>query len=124
MSLPKNLQEEIHQLHAHICSGLADPSRIMILYLIAEKDCTVSEIVEALGMNQSTVSRHLKVLREVGLVTSERDGQHIHYRLKDPRVIHALNLLREILADTMKERAQLLNIALPLVTLPQGETER
>ncbi|MCX8063091.1 MAG: metalloregulator ArsR/SmtB family transcription factor, partial [Anaerolineales bacterium] len=66
MSLPKNLQEEIHQLHAHICSGLADPSRIMILYTLAEKECTVSEIVEALEMNQSTVSRHLKVLREIG----------------------------------------------------------
>lgn len=124
MSLPKNLQEEIHQLHAQLCSGLADSSRIMILYNLAEKECTVSEIVEALEMNQSTVSRHLKVLREIGLVTSEREGQFIHYRLKDPRVITALNLLREILADAMRERAHLLNIAFPFETLPQGDAEQ
>lgn len=123
MNLSKNLQEEIHQLHAHICSGLADPSRIMILYILAERDCTVSEIVEALGMNQSTVSRHLKILREIGLVTFEREGQFIHYRLKDARVITALNLLREILANTMKERAQLLNINFPEI-LPLGESEQ
>jgi ArsR family transcriptional regulator len=107
--LSRNLQEEIHQLHAHLCGGLADPTRIMILYTLADGPHTVTEIVEALELPQPTVSRHLKVLRDTGLVTSRRDGQYVYYHLKDPRVIEALNLLRGILAANMQERAQLLN---------------
>lgn len=107
MTISQSLQDEIHHLHAHLCSGLADPTRIILLYTLAEKTATVSEIVEELNLSQPTVSRHLKVLREIGLVTYERDGQRVYYRLKDTRVITALNLLREVLADTMKERAEL-----------------
>ncbi len=113
MTVSQSLQDEIHRLHAHLCSGLADPTRIILLYTLAEKTATVSEIVEALNLNQPTVSRHLKVLREIGLVTYERDGQRVYYRLKDARVITALNLLREVLADTMKERAELFERTLP-----------
>lgn len=105
----RHLQEEIHQLHAHLCSGLADPTRIMILYTLEDGPHTVTEIVEALELPQPTISRHLKILRDAGLVISQRNGQYVHYSLKDARVIEALNLLRGILAVNMQERAQLLN---------------
>ncbi|MEJ5239873.1 MAG: metalloregulator ArsR/SmtB family transcription factor [Anaerolineales bacterium] len=109
MSVSKHLRDEINQLHAQICSGLADPTRIVILYALHGGPLTVSEIVNALELPQPTVSRHLKVLREAGLVVSERYFQRVQYRLKDGRVIEALNLLREILANNMQERAQLIN---------------
>ncbi len=109
MPVSNLLRDEIHQLHAHLCSGLADPTRIMILYALQERPLTVSEIVEALELPQPNVSRHLKVLRETGLVVAERTMQRIQYRLKDERVIEALNLLRAVLATNMQERAQLLH---------------
>lgn len=102
-----NLKEEIHQMHAHLCSGLADPARLLILYSLAEKTSHVNELAEELNMPQPTVSRHLKTLRERGLVTAERDGQYIHYRLADERVITALDILRQIMADNLKEQAQI-----------------
>ncbi|GAB4529403.1 MAG: hypothetical protein Fur0018_15990 [Anaerolineales bacterium] len=109
MPFSKSLQDEIHQLHAHLCGGLADPIRIMILYTLEDGPHTVSEIVDVLELPQPTISRHLKVLRDTGLVLSRRDGQYVHYHLKDTRVIEALNLLRGILAANMQERARLLN---------------
>ncbi len=102
-----NLQEEVHQLHAQLCSGLADPARILILYSLAEKTCHVNELAEELKLPQSTVSRHLKTLRERGLVTSQRDAQYIHYALADKRVINALDILRAIMADNLKDQAQI-----------------
>lgn len=102
-----NLQEEVHQLHAHICSGLADPARILILYVLAEKSCHVNELATELNLPQPTVSRHLKTLRERGLVISKRDAQYIHYHLADQRVIAALDLLRAVMADNLKEQAQI-----------------
>lgn len=106
-----NLQEEVHQLHAHICSGLADPVRILILYVLAENSSHVSALAENLNIPQPTVSRHLKTLRERGLVFSQRDGQYIHYHLADQRVIAALDLLRAVMADNLKEQAQIANAA-------------
>ena len=102
-----NFQEEVHQLHAHLCSGLADPARILILYSLAQKSCHVNELSEELKIPQPTVSRHLKTLRERGLVTSQRDAQYIHYKLADKRVIDALDILRAIMADNLKEQAQI-----------------
>lgn len=61
---------------------LADPTRLRLLSLIAAKDeaCAACDLVEPLGVSQPTVSHHLKVLREAGLVESEKKGRWIYYR--------------------------------------------
>jgi DNA-binding transcriptional ArsR family regulator len=105
--MDNHLREEILTLHAHICEGLADPNRIMILYTLAENARNVTELAAALGMAQPTVSRHLKVLRERGLVIAERQAQSVLYSLADRRVIQALDLLRAVLADSLHSRAEL-----------------
>ena len=104
-----NLIYEINQLHANICGALADPSRILILYLLSEGPLNVNALVEKLDLPQPTVSRHLKVLRERGLVTAERDGQSVFYNLADVRVIHALDLLRTVLGERLSKQATLAN---------------
>ena len=57
----KKLEQEIGLLHERICSALGDPSRLLILYLLSEKDLFVNEIADAMNMPQSSVSRHLRV---------------------------------------------------------------
>jgi DNA-binding transcriptional ArsR family regulator len=103
----QRLTEEINLLHAQICQGLADPNRILILYMLAENPRYVTELAEMLDVSQPTVSRHLKVLRDRGLVTSTREGNTVHYALRDHRVIQALDLLRAVMADVLAERAEL-----------------
>jgi len=102
-----SLIEEITALHAGICSALADPRRILILYALNDKPCNVGEIAEALGISQPATSRHLNLLRERGLVIARREGQSVIVSLKDSRVIQALDLLREVLANNIKDRAAL-----------------
>ena len=102
-----NLREEVVRLHANVCSGLADPNRILIIYSLAEGSRNVSEIANMMDLPQPTVSRHLKILRERGIVRSERDGQTINYRLSDKRIVQALDLLRATLADSLKDQAAL-----------------
>ena len=105
--IDKPLQEELAEFHAGICQALADTTRIAILYELAEGRKNVSQLVEALGSPQATVSRHLKVLRERGMVNSERDGVNVYYSLADQRVIEALNLLRGVMADILTRRRRL-----------------
>ena len=61
--------------------ALADPTRRQILELLADGDLTAGEIAERFPVAFASVSHHLGVLREAGLVASEREGQHIRYRL-------------------------------------------
>ena len=62
--------------------ALADPARLRILSLVSERDEVCGcELVEPLGLSQPTVSHHLKVLHEAGLLERERRGRWIHYRV-------------------------------------------
>ena len=101
------LETEIIQLHAEICGGLADPNRIMILYDLSNGPKNVTEIYSELNMPQPLASRHLKVLRERGMVTTERRGTVIVYSLADDRLIQALDLLRAVMHDNLTKRAEL-----------------
>jgi len=101
------LNEEVNLLHAQMCRGLADPTRILILYSLAESPQHVTDLVEMLEVSQPTISRHLKVLRERGLVTATREGNAVCYELRDRRVIQALDLLRAVMAGILAERAEL-----------------
>jgi DNA-binding transcriptional ArsR family regulator len=101
------LETEVLQLHAEICAGLADPNRILILYELSQSPRNVTELSTNLKMSQPLVSRHLKVLRERGMVVSERHGTVIKYTLSDHRLIKALDLLMAVLRDVLAKRAEL-----------------
>ena len=106
---PNQLAQEINLLHADICSALADPTRILILYYLGEQPHTVSELTVKLNTTQSTTSRHLKILRERGIVRATRQAQNVEYALNDSRIIDALDTLRAVLRDTLSQRANLIS---------------
>ena len=103
------LQQEISQLEADFCFALSDPTRILMLYALSEKPLNVTELTNELNVPQPTASRHLKVLRERGLVHTTRRRTTITYHLSDNRLIQALDLLRSVMRDRLTERASLIN---------------
>ena len=66
--------------------AFGDRSRLRILRLLRSKEMTVNEIVKAVGLSQSTVSRHLAVLREAGIAVDRREGQKVYYSLNKKAV--------------------------------------
>ena len=103
------LSQQINNLHARICSAISDPTRILLLYAIAEETRNVNSLAEAVDISQSAASRHLKVLRERGIIQAERDGVQIIYTLTDERFLQALDLLREVMLDQMVEQVEMIN---------------
>jgi DNA-binding transcriptional ArsR family regulator len=101
------LAQEVTQLHAEICSAMADPRRILLLYAISEEPRNVSDLAEYVGISQPAASRHLKILRDRGLVNAVRQGTSVEYHLTDKRLIDALNTLRNVLRDRLTYRASL-----------------
>jgi len=92
--------------------GLADPTRVRILELLAERPRTVSELQHELGIAQGRVSSHLSCLRWCGYVLATVEGRHNRYQLVDPRI-------RDILAGAesiVRENATRLSSCLVLAT--------
>ena len=107
--LTQSLKQEISQLEADFCFALSDPTRILILYALSETPLNVTELTNELGVTQPTTSRHLKVLRDRGLVHTKRQGTTITYHLSDKRLVQALDLLRSVMRDGLALRVSLIN---------------
>lgn len=69
---------------ARVFNALADETRLRIIKLLSEGEKSVDELVQALGIAQSTTSHHLRVLREAGLIRGEKRGRNIYYSLTQP----------------------------------------
>ena len=69
--------------------ALGDPTRVAIVNRLAAGECCVCDLTEAFELSQPTISHHLKVLRDAGLVQSSRRGTWAHYRLV-PEAVQAL----------------------------------
>lgn len=98
-------EEEAHLIHRYICEGVGDPHRLRLLYLVGDHPCSVSELTAALEIAQPTVSHHLRILRDRGLVVSRREGTTVYYSLGDPRILQALDMMRGFVAEMLAERA-------------------
>src|SRR6202158_539301 len=75
--------------------ALADPTRLRLLNLIADREICVCYFVEILGISQPKISRHLAYLRRAGIAAARRQGRWIHYRLVVPRDTVASSILKE-----------------------------
>ncbi|HSL24904.1 MAG TPA: metalloregulator ArsR/SmtB family transcription factor [Acidimicrobiia bacterium] len=101
--------DEIHRLHANVCKGLADPKRLLIINSLRDGERSVTEICEELGIPQANISQHLATLREKGLVKSRKDGQWVYYSLASPKIAEAMDLLRQVMAESFGELAQVVS---------------
>jgi len=93
------IHDELVQLHASVCKGLADPKRLMIINALRDRERTVTELVDELAVPQANVSQHLAVLRDKGLVQARKDGQFVHYSVTTSKIVQAMDLMREVMAE-------------------------
>lgn len=105
MDLPED--REIYTAHAEFCKVIAHPTRLMILSLLERRELSVGEIVESVGLSEANVSQHLRRLRDRHVVDRRKDGRSVIYRLSDPRLVAACDLMRSILIDGLERRGQL-----------------
>jgi len=92
-----------------IMKALSDRNRVKMVKLLQRRVLCVCEIQEALGLAQSTASKHLKILEEAGLITYSKDGLWVNYRLDEgannPYVASLLGNLRHWLEDDSEVKA-------------------
>ncbi len=87
-----------HAEVVRVLDALADPTRLTIVHLLADEGRRVVELTTALGLAQSTVSAHLAVLRDAGLVTATPEGRATRYGLADTEIDEVLAATERLVA--------------------------
>ena len=92
-------RDDTFKRYARVLRALAHESRLKIVARLHEGECCVCDLVELIGSDQSTVSRHLSVLRSNAIVDCERRGNHVYYRLTTPCVLEFMSCAAQVLRE-------------------------
>lgn len=84
-------------MQAAALKTLANPRRLEIVHRLAEGPCEVGRLADELGVPQPGISQHLAVMRSVGIVEAEREGREVRYRLADPEIVKACDVMHAVL---------------------------
>ena len=103
--------DPLYTLQADLCKTLSSPRRLEILHLLTREPMEVSRLADELGMTQPNVSQHLAVMRAAGVVEAERSGRDVRYRLVDPDIVAACDLIRGVLQRRLTRLADLTSSA-------------
>lgn len=91
----------VYKKEAAVLKALANESRLMLIDRLSRGECTVGDLTEMLGCDQSTVSKHLALLRSHGIVADRREGANVFYILQTPCVLNFFSCV----GDVLKERS-------------------
>lgn len=98
--MTNELTDDIVYNVSQMFKALSDPTRLKILHLLSQKECSVNEIAQTLHLRQSTVSHQLRHLKDLRLVTFRRDGTSIYYSYDDH---HVMTILEETIDHAMHD---------------------
>ena len=103
-------EEELYRLQAEFCKGMAHPKRIQILRTLKTGEKTVNELARLTGIPQANMSQHLSLLRQIGLLSTRRDGTNIYYSISDHRIVEACDLVRSCIGERLKKSQMVLAV--------------
>jgi ArsR family transcriptional regulator len=99
--------EKIFELHADICKVFSNAKRLEILNTLRHKEMTASELIEKIGLSKANLSQHMSILRTKGVVLTRRERLNIFYRISNPKIIQACDLMREVLLEQFHEKGKM-----------------
>ena len=104
----KRKPKELYEARARIAKALAHPSRLMILDALADEEMCVCDLTELVGADQSTVSKHLAVLKNAGLLADRKEGVMTFYRVKVNCLRGFWSCIESVLKQNLKEQQVLI----------------
>ena len=102
------MEDQIYSYHADMCKVFSHPKRLELINLLREKEMSVGGLSEKLGLAPANLSQHLAMMRERRILVSRKEGNMVYYRIANPRLLEAFDLLREILFEQIRQDAALI----------------
>ncbi len=99
-----------YEARAKIIKALAHPSRLFIIEELQKQERCVNELTEMIGADTSTVSKHLDVLKNSGLVNSQKRGAKVYYALTCPCILDFIGCVETVIENRAAEQMEIINL--------------
>ena len=93
----------MNRINVRILKALADPNRIRIVKMLGERELCLCEVREILGLSNSTVSKHLTILRDAGILLDSKDGKWVNFQLNKKPEHHFTHSIIELLQNSFDD---------------------
>ena len=93
---------------ASVLKAMAHPTRLFIIEELEKKERCVCDLTEQIGVDVSTVSKHLSVLKQAGIVIDDKRGNQVFYRLRVPCILNFFGCVESVLESSARDQATLL----------------
>lgn len=90
-------EKNLASSRSHVIKALGHPTRIFMVTLLSEKEMSVGELTEAVGADVSTVSRHLSLMKQVGLLSDRKEGNRVVYSLLCPCIMQFIHCIDDVI---------------------------
>lgn len=101
--------EKMYELHADLCKIFSNAKRLEIINALKDKEMSAGELIEKIGVSKANLSQHMGVLRSKGVILTRRDGVNVYYRISNPKIVQACDLIREILLEQFQEKGKMVS---------------
>lgn len=100
------MSKEVFEMQSRLCQAMSNAARLEIIHLLRTGPQHVHGLAETTGLSQSTLSRHLAILRTIGVITMQRQGQENVYQLANPKMAAICDLMLQILNEQLTHQAE------------------
>lgn len=101
------MNQRLYEMQASVCAALGNAKRIQIIDLLQDGEKTAGTLVNEMGISKANLSQHLQVMKSKGLLLSRREGVSIFYRISNPKIVAACQLMRAVLLEQLEEMSKL-----------------
>ena len=101
------MSSRLYELHASVCQTLSNPKRLEVIDCLRHGELPVAKLAQITNISQANLSQHLALMREKGIVIARRGGSNVYYRLSNPKITQACDLMREVLLEHLEAGAEL-----------------
>ena len=104
------MENQLYTYHAEMCKVLSHPKRLELINILREQEMSAGEIGERLQIAPANLSQHLSMMKERRILVSRKEGNLVYYRITNPRLLEAFDMLREILFEQIRQDAALIRV--------------
>lgn len=102
------MEDQIYAYHAEMCKVFSHPKRLELINLLRDDEMSVGELSQKLGLTPANLSQHLAMMRERHILLTRKEGNMVYYRIANPKLLRAFDILREMLFEQIRQDAALI----------------
>jgi len=103
-----NSDKILFKLHAEICNSMGHPIRLETIHHLKEAELSFSEIAELIGVAKSTLTRHLSLMVNNGIIVQRKEKVNVYYKIASTKITAACALMREVLIERLKSNIDII----------------